>query len=96
MNRIISVCGTLCEECPQYPEECRGCPEIGGKVYWAGYVGAQICPIYECCVSEKQLAHCGRCEVFPCAKYFDLKDPEMTDDEHEESVIERLNRLREM
>lgn len=96
MDRIISVCGTACEECSEYPEECGGCPEIKGAVYWAEYVGKEICPIYDCCANEKHLAHCGACESVPCDRYFELKDPEMTDDEHESSIVARLDTLRNL
>lgn len=57
---IQSRCGILCEEC-HYKEEtgCNGCVNIS-KPFWG-----ESCPVKSCC-ENKNLAHCGQCDIFPC------------------------------
>ncbi|WP_462425098.1 DUF3795 domain-containing protein [Fusobacterium sp. THCT13E1] len=57
---IQSRCGILCEEC-HYKEktDCNGCVNIT-KPFWG-----ESCPVKSCC-ENKNLAHCGQCEIFPC------------------------------
>ncbi len=63
------------------------------RVYWAPYVGGEVCPIYGCCAG-KGYAHCGACEALPCRIYFETRDPSMSEAEHEAGVYERAERLR--
>ncbi len=90
---MINPCGCDCGGCPQYKASCGGCAEIKGKVYWAPYVGGEVCPIYGCCAG-KGYAHCGACGDLPCQIYFDTRDPSMSEAEHEAGVYERAERLR--
>ncbi len=39
MDKGMSCCCVLCQEREYYPEECRGCTEIEGKVFWPEYTG---------------------------------------------------------
>lgn len=89
MKKIISCCGCVCSECLYYPNDCAGCPSIEGQAFWLEYTGGAVCEIYECCVLQKKLSHCGQCAELPCARY-DLKDPTKTE---EENTIEQRNRL---
>lgn len=59
-DKIASRCGLLCGACP-YREQmnCAGCVHIE-KPFWG-----DRCPVKACC-EEKQHAHCGECEKFPC------------------------------
>lgn len=91
----LSPCGTTCPDCPSYEKsECAGCSSIQGKVYWAPYVSATVCPVYNCVVNEKKLPHCGKCQDLPCKMWYDLKDPSYTDEQHEKSIRDRVERLR--
>ena len=81
MKKVISCCGVICSECQYYPDECAGCPAIQGQVFWLEYVGAELCPIYECCVNQKRYAHCGQCEHMTCEKYDLYDDPNITEEE---------------
>lgn len=90
----LSPCGVDCEQCKDYLQSCQGCREIAGKVYWAGYMNLTTCPIFECCIIEKTLVHCGACEKLPCKIYYDTKDPAYTDAEHEAGIQERGKILR--
>ncbi|HJA80430.1 MAG TPA: DUF3795 domain-containing protein [Candidatus Mediterraneibacter intestinipullorum] len=33
------------------------------------YTGENICGIYDCCVNNKKLEHCGKCEKLPCDRF---------------------------
>lgn len=93
---MTSICGVVCNNCRDFSTKCAGCDETEGKVYRASYVGAEICPIYDCCVSKKQLKHCGKCEELPCQLYCDTQDSSMSIEEHKKGVIERAGILKEM
>ena len=99
----LSICGidcdVVCVECNKYNEEfaiepCKGCNAMRGKLFWTQYIGLDTCPIYNCCVNEKNLAHCGKCEELPCSIYFNTKDPSISDDVLEQSIKERTNILK--
>lgn len=57
---IESRCGILCSSC-EYREQmnCKGCISID-KPFWG-----ESCQVKACC-EEKNLAHCGQCQEFPC------------------------------
>ncbi len=59
-EKAESRCGLLCSVCP-YREQmnCAGCVQIK-KPFWG-----DSCPVKDCC-EQKQHAHCGQCEAFPC------------------------------
>jgi hypothetical protein len=99
----ISICGIDCDiaciECNKNNEEffenpCKGCNEVKGKLFWTQYLGLDTCPIYNCCVHEKQLDHCGKCTELPCAIYFNTKDPSISDEEFKQSIQERVDLLK--
>jgi hypothetical protein len=86
---MISVCGVKCADCPHFGQDCAGCDALAGRVFWAPYVGADTCPIYEC-VREKSYRNCGDCPRVPCDTWVNLKDPAWSDAEHEKSIRDRL------
>ncbi len=90
---MINPCGCDCADCSQFRDTCEGCREITGKVYWAAYVGSDVCPIYSCC-SGNGYDHCGQCGDLPCHIYFDTQDPGMTKEQHEADVKARTARLK--
>ena len=69
MEGKMSCCGTICSECEFYPDSCRGCHEIKGRVYWLEYTQESICDIYDCCMNTKKYDHCGCCKDLPCSRY---------------------------
>ena len=104
MNKDISVCGidcaTACAECNSIHEElknnpCKGCNAMEGKIFWTKFVNLDTCPIYSC-VKEKQLKHCGQCQQLPCNIYFDMKDPSMSDEKHQQSIKDRVEILKKL
>lgn len=95
MDKVISCCGIVCSECQYYPTECKGCPTIKGIAFRLEYTGEEICAIYECCVNQKILSHCGKCDELPCNRY-DGSDPTKTKKENEDDFIKQLEKLRFM
>jgi len=90
---MLCVCGVHCEGCPSFGKECAGCQAIEGKVFWAKYISSDVCPIYQC-VKDKSFENCGDCAQMPCELWFSLKDPAWSDEEHQQSIKERLSELR--
>lgn len=91
---MVNRCGCYCDECNSFQKECKGCHEICGKVYWAEYIGEDTCPIFKCC-DEKKIDKCGRCSEIPCKKWYELKDPSLSDEEHLSSIDKRVKLLME-
>ena len=91
----VSPCGAICNECPFYNTECSGCKNLDGKVFWSKDVAENgVCPLYDCSVNEKHLGSCGKCKELPCKLFYNMKDPNMTDDQHQESIVKRVEVLK--
>ena len=88
-----AVCGICCGECQFLDQQCPGCGQVAGKPFWTSQALLGICPFYDCCRNQKNLEHCGVCDRFPCKVFSELRDPNMTDDEFEESLNMRKNNL---
>jgi len=93
MKQLISCCGTVCSDCEYYPNDCAGCAEIKGNVFWLQYMDAKICPIFDCCVNNKQFKHCGMCERLPCDNY-GISDPTKSEEDNAEILEKQLNQLK--
>ena len=90
-----SVCGIQCDECRFFGEQCGGCAQVLGKPFWTAHLPTGVCPLYSCC-SEKNLVHCGHCGDFPCKKYEELRDPGMTEEQHQQGLQQRIARVRKL
>ncbi len=95
MDKITSCCGAVCSECEYFPNACKGCPEIKGKVFWLEYTGENICDVYDCCINEKHFAHCGQCADLPCERY-SRQDPTKSPEENAENRRKQLEKLKSM
>ena len=99
----ISVCGIdcaiMCTECNKHEElqnnPCKGCNAAEGKIFWTKFMNLDVCPIYTC-VKEKQLSHCGECELLPCDIWEGMKDPSMSDEQHQQGIKDRVEVLKNM
>lgn len=95
METILSVCGLLCNECRFFTEPCPGCHAVKGATFWASKAMPHgICPLYYCASNEKKYRNCGECSELPCKKFMDLRDPDITEEEHARSIRERVGRLK--
>jgi hypothetical protein len=90
---MICICGTDCGTCPHLDKDCAGCDALAGRVFWTGYIGADVCPVYKC-AKDKEYRHCGDCPEIPCELWHSLKDPSWSDEEHQKSILDRLAALK--
>lgn len=92
VEKKISCCGTICSECEYYPDSCRGCQEIKGRVFWLEYTQERICDIYDCCMNQKKHDHCGQCAELPCSRY-ERVDPTKTQEENTADYCAQIRNL---
>ena len=88
----VTCCGAECSRCPLYKAHCPGCNEACGKVCHAK--AGKPCAIYACSVNRHHFATCMNCPGAPCALWRSTRDPRMTDAQFEESIRERMERLK--
>ncbi len=85
----------MCDTCKFFSKECDGCHAVKGKPFWTAFSGnVSVCPIYDCSVNSNKLKDCGLCDKLPCKIYFDLKDPNTTEEQHLESIKTRVTILK--
>ena len=93
-KKIQTVCGCDCTGCDHHGAECPGCGAVKGKPFWTAFVGAECCPVYDCCVNEKKLPHCGKCPELVCERFTRFKDPNRSEEEMQGVLLEREKELR--
>lgn len=92
---LLSACGLDCEKCEFFNNQCNGCYVVNGKTFWAvEHLDAKVCPIYDCSLKTKKLDSCAKCSDLPCQIFWNLKDPNITEEEHKQSMIVRVNNLK--
>lgn len=87
----LSCCGTECKKCSFHGTLCTGCNECQGKVFHAPK--GRACPIYECSVKKMRFATCADCQQIPCVIWKETRDPQMSDEEFQNSITERVKNL---
>lgn len=93
----VSACGLICTDCAFYNNHCTGCFKVKGETFWAkDHTDIGICPLFNCPINIKKLKHCGECSKLPCQKFHDLKDPNFSEKEHNESINMRIEVLRKL
>lgn len=80
-KKIQTVCGYSCSDCEHHKKECPGCTKTKGKPFWTAYVGIDQCAIFQCCTTEKNLPHCGKCPDLLCEKFTRYRQPGMSDEQ---------------
>jgi hypothetical protein len=90
----ITACGLICRDCPFLGPKCAGCAPSAGKPFWAAEFGLAGCPIYDCAVNQRGYATCGQCPSLPCDVFTKLKDPNLSEEEFQRSLHERVARLK--
>jgi hypothetical protein len=69
-RRQAAVCGRYCGGCEPYVEgRCCGCG------YQLGLTCRGECVVFQCCVCQRGLEHCGLCQDFPCEVFLALAEP---------------------
>jgi len=93
-KKIETVCGYSCSDCDHHGKECPGCEKTKGKPFWTAFVNVGCCPVYDCCVNEKKLPHCGKCPDLVCERFTRFKDPNRTEEETQAALLEIEKELR--
>ena len=92
---LLSACGLNCEECEFFNKTCTGCFEVKGSTFWAmEMMPGKVCPLYGCSVNKNKFKNCGDCPELPCKMFRDMKDPNSTEEQHQQSIITRVAALR--
>jgi len=92
---MLSPCGLLCTDCEYLNQSCNGCDAVQGSPFWTLEIFPdKICPLYRCAIKEKEYDSCGQCPELPCRSFNELKDPDITMEQHIKSVEERVARLK--
>jgi len=92
---VLSTCGLRCDECEYFNKSCTGCIAVKGSTFWAKeMMPDKVCPLYNCAVNTKKLASCGGCPDLPCKLFYNMKDPQTTEEEHQKSILTRVALLR--
>jgi hypothetical protein len=95
MSQILAVCGLLCNECDFLGKSCQGCHEVKGATFWAvDSMPDKKCPLYKCAVVDKKYVNCGQCSELPCKTFTDMKDPNASEEQHQEGLKKRVKRLK--
>lgn len=90
---LAPVCGLFCGACEYFGMQCQGCLYKQGKPFWTAQMKIEVCPLYDCCINEKQMEHCGLCDEFPCETFTELRDPSLSEEEAKEALLARQNGL---
>jgi hypothetical protein len=91
---LLTPCGAVCKKCEYYNDKCAGCLETGGSPFWSRYIEQEKCILYDCCINERGYLNCGNCEELPCTKIIELKEPNITQEEHIKRIKRQVRRLR--
>jgi len=76
-GKIETVCGYSCSDCDHLGNECPGCETTKGAPFWTKFANVDCCPVYDCCVNERKLPHCGECPELMCERFSRFRDPDM-------------------
>ncbi len=94
--KTLSNCGLVCADCEFYEKTCTGCYAVQGSTFWAKeMMPDKVCPLYKCAVNDRGYESCGDCGELPCATFIQMKDPALSDEEHQKMLLVRVKRLRD-
>jgi hypothetical protein len=69
-RKLAAVCGRYCGACDAYQAGlCCGCG------YELGRTRRGECAVFQCCILERGLEHCGLCVDFPCQVFVSNAPP---------------------
>lgn len=89
---MACVCGASCDGCAHFAE-CGGCEARRGRVCWTKLIHAEVCPVYQC-VGDHGYKTCGDCAKLPCETWINLKDPNISEEDHQRSIRDRVAKLK--
>jgi hypothetical protein len=69
-RKLAAVCGGFCGVCDAFQDgACCGCG------YQLGQTRRGDCALFQCCIVEQGLEHCGLCAEFPCQLFLSQAPP---------------------
>lgn len=89
----LSPCGIDCDACTMKEQCGEGCQQTIGKPFYIKDFGVPCCPMYSC-AKGKEYNTCGECKEVPCNKFYEWRDPSMTEEEHKQTVLSNVARLK--
>ncbi len=90
-----AVCGLYCGICEYRSENpCTGCMSVEGQPGWVKQLDLEVCPLYDCCVNENHLQHCGLCDDLPCQLFLESHDPSLNPQEAKKDIENRIDTLK--
>ncbi|MBR1586566.1 MAG: MmcQ/YjbR family DNA-binding protein [Clostridia bacterium] len=89
----LSCCGADCAACPLHGSICAGCNAACGRVFHAPE--GKACPLYACAVQKHRFTSCASCDRLPCALWRSTRDPALSDEAFERSIVRRVQALKE-
>jgi hypothetical protein len=54
----------------------------------------KVCPLYKCAILDKKYTSCGQCADLSCKLFKEMKDPNISEQEHIKAIGERVARLK--
>jgi len=92
---LLSNCGLRCDECEFFGKTCDGCKAVKGQTFWAKeMMPDKTCPLYQCAVNTRSYKDCGDCAELPCKMFREMKDPNSTEEEHQQMLLKRVALLK--
>ncbi len=91
---LAAVCGTYCGTCRFLGVQCTGCAAVQGKPFWVKSYNRNVCRLYDCCVNQHHLEHCGECAELPCKLFLESSDPSLTPEEAKANMEQRIQALK--
>jgi hypothetical protein len=68
---------------------------VKGSTFWAkDMIPNKVCPLFDCSVNRKKFKDCGECPELPCKIFREMKDPKSSEEEHQKSLLKRVEALR--
>ena len=69
---------------------------VKGQTFWAiEMMPTKTCPLFDCAVNTRHYKNCGDCSELPCELFRTMKDPNSTDEQHAQGLIDRVAKLKQ-
>jgi hypothetical protein len=62
--------------------------------FWAADSPDKTCPLFRCVIKTRGFSSCADCVELPCQQFLDLKDPNISPEDHLKALDERVKRLK--
>jgi hypothetical protein len=93
-KKIEMICDYSFSGSDHHKKECPGCRVTKGKPFWTIYASVENGPVYNCCVNERKLPHCGKCPELMCERFSRFRDPDMSGEQSAAVLLQMEKELR--